>query len=172
MIRFVLRAACVALACVTGCASSTTQSTTPEPRGGEAAPEDEVFECRMDGELTEERAREDSGGRPIETEPDTSPAPASPSAASDADFSVQSEQRQQTALDLADLYATQGAGLGALGCALDASDCASAAQLGDEICRLAERVCDVDEDDARCDEARSRCARARARIAASCGPAN
>ena len=125
----------------------------------------------MDRELEEERAREDSGGSPPETELDAAHAPATPSAASEVNPSRQAEQRAEP-LDVAHLYSVQGAGLGALGCALDASDCGSAAQLGDEICRLAERVCDMDDGDPRCEEARSRCARVRTRIAQRCATAD
>lgn len=168
-LRAIALAASAALACITGCASSAGQSTTTEPRGGEAAPMDDVFECRMEDGMQEERAREDSGGSPLETELDSAAAPAAPSVASDSAPSSQAEQRAEP-LDVAHWYSVQGAGLGALGCALDATDCVTAAQLGDEICRLAERVCDMDDDDPRCEEARNRCARARARIAQRCGP--
>lgn len=159
----------VALSCVAGCAGGSTRSTTPTAEEGGAAPMDQVFECRLDRVTLEEEATDSSVDAPVEAELDTARAPATPSSTSGGEPSPAPEARSEMS-DVGGLYATQQAGLGALGCALDASDCVSAAQLGDEICRLAERVCDVDDDDARCDEARSRCLRARTRIQASCGP--
>lgn len=154
----------IALSTIAGCAAPAASTRTTATQGGEAAPVDSVFECRVDRVTAEEQVLDESS----ESELDATQSPASPSATNDATLSPAPETRAEQP-DLGGFYATQSAGLGALGCALDASDCASARQLGDEICRLAERVCDVDERDPRCDEARNRCVRARARIDAGCG---
>lgn len=153
----------VALSTITGCAGPAASTSTTATQGGEAAPVDPVFECRVDRVAVEEQALDQS----VEVELDAARSPASPSATSAAAPSPAAETDTGSS-DLSGSYAAQSAELGALGCALDASDCASARQLGDEICRLAERVCAVDERDPRCDEARSRCVRARARIEAGC----
>jgi hypothetical protein len=173
-LRFSVGALALTLACGPGCAGSAqggAGSTSPET--AEAAPADLsidlAIECRAEATTGGEEVLLESSGVPVsEAELDVQAAPprsrapeggAAPTTAASSPGDV-----------VGDLYTTQGAGLGALGCALDASDCASAAQLGDEICRLAERVCGLAPDDARCDEARSRCARARARVNTSCGP--
>jgi hypothetical protein len=173
-LRLSVGALAVVLACAPGCAGSAhggAGSTSPEV--AEAAPADlaadSAIECRAEATTAGEEVLLESGGVPVsEAELDVQAAPA-PSRAPAGGGAPASPTARSPGDAIGDAYAMQGAGLGALGCALDASDCASAAQLGDEICRLAERVCDLAPDDPRCDEARSRCERARARVSASCG---
>jgi hypothetical protein len=174
-LRFSVGALALTLACGPGCAGSAqggAGSTSPET--AEAAPADLsidlAIECRAEATTGGEEVLLESSGVPVsEAELDVQAAPP-PSRAPEGGARASHHRAARPGTWWATLYTTQGAGLGALGCALDASDCASAAQLGDEICRLAERVCGLAPDDARCDEARSRCARARARVNTSCGP--
>lgn len=168
LLCFSLGALTVALACGPGCAASpvgSASSTAPERE--EAAPadlaSDVAIECRAEATTGGEEVVSES----VEAELDVQAAP--PSRAPAGGLTPMTAGAGSPGDAVGDLYATQGADLGALGCALDAADCASAAQLGEEICRLAERVCGLAPDDARCDEARNRCDRARARVSASCG---